>query len=57
MSWLRQARHPEGELPPQTRIGGPALLGSGATVAQLILDQKVEGSNPSSPATSLYKFG
>src|SRR5712691_12319095 len=27
-------------------------LGSGATVAQLTLDQKVEGSNPSSPATS-----
>jgi hypothetical protein len=26
-------------------------LGSGATVAQLTLDQKVEGSNPSSPAT------
>src|SRR5207302_1642845 len=34
---------------------GPAPdrdLGSGATVAQLTLDQKVEGSNPSSPATS-----
>src|SRR5450759_241085 len=28
-----------------------ANLGSGATVAQLTLDQKVEGSNPSSPAT------
>jgi hypothetical protein len=27
-------------------------LGSGATVAQLTLDQKVEGSNPSSPATT-----
>jgi hypothetical protein len=32
-------------------------LGSGATVAQLTLDQKVEGSNPSSPATRLCKFG
>jgi hypothetical protein len=30
-----------------------AKLGSGATVAQLTLDQKVEGSNPSSPAKSL----
>jgi hypothetical protein len=27
-------------------------LGSGATVAQLTLDQKVEGSNPSSPANA-----
>src|SRR2546427_4636812 len=30
----------------------PKHLGSGATVAQLTLDQKVEGSNPSSPASS-----
>ena len=29
-----------------------ATLGSGATVAQLTLDQKVEGSNPSSPANN-----
>ena len=36
------------------KIGGrPNLLGSGATVAQLTLDQKVEGSNPSSPAISI----
>jgi hypothetical protein len=29
-------------------------LGSGATVAQLTLDQKVEGSNPSSPANKIW---
>ena len=29
------------------------MLGSGATVAQLTLDQKVEGSNPSSPANKM----
>ena len=32
-------------------------LGSGATVAQLTLDQKVEGSNPSSPAISIVALG
>ena len=31
----------------------PKHLGSGATVAQLTLDQKVEGSNPSSPANNI----
>src|SRR5437660_10690018 len=37
------------------RIGGRSqpLVGSGATVAQLTLDQKVEGSNPSSPANKI----
>jgi hypothetical protein len=32
-------------------------LGSGATVAQLTLDQKVEGSNPSSPANQMLWSG
>src|SRR6266568_3819061 len=37
---------------PEPRVDGEGPeLGSGATVAQLTLDQKVEGSNPSSPAT------
>src|ERR1700694_417886 len=37
-----------------TRINATTNLGSGATVAQLTLDQKVEGSNPSSPANDMW---